>query len=404
MAGAKYHHRIPQTYLRAWGENVWFYDKETGVNEPRNIDSIMGQQFFHSIKAGSLFHTSKSLDKLFGCLDGFMVHFEEDGQVIPLDTKELLNQYWFDFDNWVISDTSGNKLTKKQRNIIKTSISQIADNTIEEEWSSKFESEWSDVISQIYAGLQAIHEKKDVALTTAAFEAIIRYYVMFLWRSYTGFEEARNTYDWLVGAVPELRDLDTENPVHREDKTVGDEMWHEFLLSSYYKFLHGTGIMQKQYESYKDHLTVIAMLDPTESLITSDVPCFEYIREDGLKEPIFIALPGLLISLAKKDPDQPRSYRIIELSNDEVGEYNRIVFDYGKKIISKSEIDILAFSDEDDIPELTTEQADYIRSQQEKAITIVSDPEDPHYEPDEEKRLTAARKLMREWEHAREKK
>jgi hypothetical protein len=52
-----------------------------------------------------------------------------------------------------------------------------------------------------------------------------------------------------------------------------------------------------------------------------------------------------------------------------------------------------------DIPELTTEQADYIRSQQEKAITIVSDPEDPHYEPDEEKRLTAARKLMREWEH-----
>ena len=60
--------------------------------------------------------------------------------------------------------------------------------------------------------------------------------------------------------------------------------------------------------------------------------------------------------------------------------------------------------DGDDIPELTTEQADYIRSQQEKAITIVSDPEDPHYEPDEEKRLTVARKLMREWEYARENK
>ena len=46
-----------------------------------------------------------------------------------------------------------------------------------------------------------------------------------------------------------------------------------------------------------------------------------------------------------------------------------------------------------DIPELTTEQVDYIRSQQEKSITIVSNPEDSHYEPDEEKRLTAARKL-----------
>ena len=62
------------------------------------------------------------------------------------------------------------------------------------------------------------------------------------------------------------------------------------------------------------------------------------------------------------------------------------------------------FFDGDDIPELTTEQVDYIRSQQEKAITIVSDPEDPHYEPDEEKRLTAARKLMREWEHAKKRK
>ena len=58
----------------------------------------------------------------------------------------------------------------------------------------------------------------------------------------------------------------------------------------------------------------------------------------------------------------------------------------------------------DTIPFLTMEQADYIRSQQEKAFAIVSDSEDPHYEPDEDKRLTAARKLMRECEHAREKK
>ena len=60
--------------------------------------------------------------------------------------------------------------------------------------------------------------------------------------------------------------------------------------------------------------------------------------------------------------------------------------------------------DSDDILELTIEQTDYIRSQQEKAIAIVSAPEAPHYEPDEEKRLTTVRKLMWEWELAREKK
>ena len=57
-----------------------------------------------------------------------------------------------------------------------------------------------------------------------------------------------------------------------------------------------------------------------------------------------------------------------------------------------------------DIPELTTEQVDYIRLQQEKALNIVSDPENSHYEPDDEKRLTAARKLMREWEHEKKRK
>ena len=57
-----------------------------------------------------------------------------------------------------------------------------------------------------------------------------------------------------------------------------------------------------------------------------------------------------------------------------------------------------------DIPELTIEQADYIRSQQEKALNIVSDTEDLHYEPDEGKRLTAARRLMREWEHEKKRK
>jgi len=180
---------------------------------------------------------------------------------------------------------------------------------------------------------------------------------MFLWRSYAGYEEAKKSFDWLIGIVPEIRDFEIENPVHKEDKTAGEVMWHELLLSSYYKYLHGTGMMQKQYEFYKDHLTLIAMLDPSESFITSDVPCFEYMKEDGHKVPIFVTLPGLLISLAKKDSEQPRSYRIIDLSKDDVAEYNKIIFDCGNKFISRGEIDVTAYDDEK-TPELATEQID----------------------------------------------
>lgn len=334
--GAKYHHRIPQTYLRAWGENVWVYDKKTDRSEQRNIDSIMGQQFFHSIKAGSLFYTQESLSKIFSALDPYSVRIVEDGKEILLNTKEQMNKYWFDFDNWIIEDGSGRAISRKQRNVIKTTISQTVDNTIEDEWSSRFESDWADIIGQIYQGLKDIHQKKKVMLTEEAFDAIVRYYVMFQWRGYAGFEEARKTYDWIMSLVPEIRDLATENPVHREDKTAGDEMWHAFLLSSYYKFLNGQGIMEKQYEEYRNRLTLLAMLDPSESLLASDTPCFEYMSDTGNKEPIFVALPGLLISFVKKDPNNLLSYSIKELSKKEVEDYNTIIIQYGNKIVSRN--------------------------------------------------------------------
>ena len=162
---------------------------------------------------------------------------------------------------------------------------------------------------------------------------------MFQWRSYAGNEEARNAFEFLMDIVPEIRDMETEKPVHKEDKTISDELWHELLLSSYYKYLHGSGVMQKHYEAYRDKLTLLVMLDSSESLITSDVPCFEHIRSEGYREPLFVALPGLLISLAQKDPDAPNSYRIIELTQDDVESYNKIIFEFGDVIVSKNELD-----------------------------------------------------------------
>ena len=340
MPNAKYHHRIPQTYMRAWGENVWVYDKKTCTSDQRNIDSIMGQKFFHSIKAGSIFQTAHSLDCIFGCLDNYSVYLvDNSGLKTLLASKEKLNQFWYAHDDWIIEDGAGKVLSNKPKNVLMTTISQAVDNTIEDEWSSKFESDWANNISEIYKRLREIHSGKEVTLTSEAFDTIIRYFVMFQWRSYAGNEEARNAFEFLMDIVPEIRDMETEKPVHKEDKTISDELWHELLLSSYYKYLHGSGVMQKHYEAYRDKLTLLVMLDSSESLITSDVPCFEHIRSEGYREPLFVALPGLLISLAQKDPDAPNSYRIIELTQDDVESYNKIIFEFGNVIVSKNELD-----------------------------------------------------------------
>lgn len=51
-----------------------------------------------------------------------------------------------------------------------------------------------------------------------------------------------------------------------------------------------------------------------------------------------------------------------------------------------------------EIPELTESQMNYIQSQQSKADTEVRNPSSPYYEPEDSKRYTAARVLMRKWE------
>lgn len=50
---------------------------------------------------------------------------------------------------------------------------------------------------------------------------------------------------------------------------------------------------------------------------------------------------------------------------------------------------------------LSEEEINYIKGQQSKADALVSDPESEYFEPDESKRRTAARVLMRKWEEER---
>ena len=343
MSEAKYHHRIPQTYMKSWcfsGDSVWWYDKESKVSKQRNIGNIMGVNHFHSIKAGSIFTKTEALDKIFAPLDGHTV-FDSDyeGKTTQLMTKDELNQKFYNYDNWTIKDSDGNELTAKQKRILYNEISQISDNYIEKAWSQKYENAWKDTITEIEKVVKDIHDKKPILLTDTAYHTIIDYFVMFQWRSKQGYDEARKVIDWITEVVPEIMRMTVSDSVHKEDKTVQDEMWHNYLLSQYHKFLNGDGVMSQELEQYFEKLSPIFMIDKTESIITSDNPCFTFINKDGYREPILVALPGLIISLAKKDPDSPNSYRIYEMNSDDVKYYNRVIFESGNEIISKTGLD-----------------------------------------------------------------
>ncbi len=344
MGQSKYHHRIPKTYMKPWcgnSDSVWYYSKKSGVLELRNISNIMGVRHFHSIKAGAIFTTQEALNKIFAPLSGYKVYEKtDDGKELLLSSYDEMNKRYHNYDKWIIKGPDGLKIKTKQKKIIKSQIDDISDNSIEEAWNKKYENKWNVIISEIQNSIIDIYDKKSVILTDEVYHTIIDYFVMFQWRSNNGYNKLREVFDWFISLMPDIMQVEVENPVHRKDKTVADEMWHNYLLSQYHAFLNDEGVMELETEQYYEKLAPLFLIDRNNGIITSDNPCFTFINKDGYQEPILVALPGLVISLARRNSESPNEYRIYEMSPDDVDYYNRVIFENGNEIISKEKLNI----------------------------------------------------------------
>lgn len=346
MSKAVYHHQIPQTYLKAWGESVYVYYKEKNEGKIRNIEKEFGVNYFYSIRPGDMFVRPESLDMFFSRLDPYFVVYidkpddGEEGEVeeVLLNTKEKQNQYWNESKDWIIQNKDGKAIPKAEQNRLLTEISQEKDNYIEDAWSSKFENIWTSVIEIVRDHLWDIHQKKPKSLAYEDKQTLIEYYVMFDWRKPTGPKRVRESFDNVMSLFPDgTNNYPWKQKGHPKDKTLGDAIWHMILNSSFYKFINNDGMMKKYCDAFMKETTFEFYLDSKDRLITSDSPCFEHINEDGKIEPLFVALPGLLIQAAKKDPERPLEYNIFELTDDEVDRYNRIIFENGDQIVAKNE-------------------------------------------------------------------
>lgn len=340
---SKLHHKVPQTYMRAWcfsGESVHTYDKETKKLLNRNISTILAENYFHSIKAGSLYTTPKALNKIFESLDQYTVKL--NGKV--LDSKDELNQNFQDYDEWEITYPNGNKVSKKKRNEIKQQLISISDDTLEKRWSSELENGWPSISKNLYTRLHKILIKDpDEILTFEDFKKLIKYFIMFDWRG----KNSNATLNWFMDFLKDIFPFDKsdmvipeEKRIYRSDKTVFDEIKHAAMLRFYEQLLDNRDGMKRIYESYLANLTIIFLLDRNSDLITSDNPAYETVDENGNKVPIFVATPKVLIMLAKKDPLEPNAYKIKQMDQQEVEYYNNKTFEQASFIISKKELNI----------------------------------------------------------------
>ena len=119
---------IQRCYMKAWKYNsgkdpkVWLFDKGVDYWESNPDNSnwtlksfstkqLMAKNGFHDIKAGSPYMPDEALHEIYDDILRFNVVC--DGKA--LDSPELLNQYFYDFDKWKIKDTSWIEFTEDEK-------------------------------------------------------------------------------------------------------------------------------------------------------------------------------------------------------------------------------------------------------------------------------------------------
>lgn len=334
----KYHHLIPQTYMKPWcftGESIWAYDKTSYTCEVRNIENICGINYFHSIRAGSLYTNDRYLSAIWGSLSNY--HISLNGEL--LDSAEKMNRNYLDFDRWEILYPNNVKVSKRNRNCIKAKIEQIKINDIEKEWSIQFENGWEQMARNLYQVLVDIRENKPICLTTETAAMLMHYIVMFDWRGYCSNDQFNEVLRFVDNIFPfsEL-EIPEEDRTHPLDRTALDEMRHNLLVKIFDEFLNDKGVMYKQQQIYEEKLSFVFLLAAKgQHFITSDNPCFTFMNRDHYKEPFFVILPQLAVSLVLKDPNEPYCYKIYELTDNDMDEYNSQIFSYAERLVLSSE-------------------------------------------------------------------
>lgn len=328
---AKYHHKIPQTYLKPWCHNtqsIWVY--QDGKKQERNIEKVFGENYYHAIKAGSLYTNSRALKYIFGFLWKYIIMY--DGKIIW--GKEKLNQKFYDFDNWDIRTWMGRTLTRKEKNEIKAKLSQTVYNKIEEEWCRQYENDWAKLILEIDDVLKRFQSGESITLTTNARETILKYFVMFDWRGEHGNQDVNSLFDKLFEGIPEIKIPRTER-VYAGDETLVNEQKHALYIRMFDQFLHGTGAMYEEYLAYSKRCTLLFWVAPKGTFITSNNPCYRFTNELGQVMPTFIALPSLAMTIVRKDDDEPNGYRVVSLNNRQVDYFNWQTMSQSSRIILK---------------------------------------------------------------------
>lgn len=349
---AKNQHLIPRCYMKPWyiggSESVWVYDKKIKYKSNSNSDwtterkkseKIMALNGFHDIKAGSLYMPAEAEHEIFD--DVLQFNAVCNGK--QLKTASDWNLSYVFFDQWSIKDSNGVAFTAEEKIKLKKYLEKTRWVYLETEWCRAYESQWNNFINQIECkmkaqtpGIRKIGEDNQ-SITHDEFKKLIKYSVVFDWRSVAGnaiFNEIEHIFDRLIPlntvCIPEGQ------RIYEEDITVGDEIRHNLILSAYVDYLQNDAGWMKIIEDHcvSNCTLSIWLTDSAHPFITSDNPSFSKRNENGKLVNYFVALPTMLVSYGVGNPAE---YTVTLANENQVMNFNKMIAENGSTLIVNSQ-------------------------------------------------------------------
>lgn len=324
---AIYHHLVPQTYMRSWkhGKSSVYFVKqgEHELGESKNTKVIGGINNYHSIQAGSLNATEQEYDIFFKIiLDCYIVKIKDK----ELTNSEEMNNFFYDFDNWVIIDKLGNEISSIEKNSIKIEITSNYDKTIEEKWNVQYESNWNTIKDNI---IKAISDNANSTIISGIMRNdLIEFMVSMEWRTkpyHPAFQNAWSIIkENLIGNLLAYVQIPEKNQPFPFITTAEEEFKHYYFLNQFKKFFKGEGNIMEEVNMIVNDAYVELLIAPEDGeFLTSDNPVCRFTNQDSKLEYVFPICPKIACRIIKgKDSNLKDKYLISHISKVTLSEYN----------------------------------------------------------------------------------
>ncbi len=327
MSNPKYHHLIPQTYMKAWcysNQSVYIsYIENLSESETKNIENLGGVQNYHTLKAGMQGLQKSDTDKIFEVTKDYNIKY--DGKVIT-DTLELNNIYGL-FDDWEVSYLNGNPASKKK---LKHAIDTATIKEIETLWSKVYENGWNELYKKINSQILGSHKRKVQEFDK---EYLMEFSVALNWRSFNSNDIFSDAYENMAHPLKSIL-IPPKERIFPFLETAYDEIYHCILLKKYREFLNEKGMIYENALIYIKYMSFhFYVADGNTTFITSDNPSFSFKRdEDDLKAAMLPISPKILMIIGRNSTKET-NYYISRVSDEVVKKYNKIILEHARKYI-----------------------------------------------------------------------